>query len=231
LVFLTVFWVSQGSADIFTWTDRHGVTHLSNVRPPPGANVFVETREATHPEVKASKKPDATSPNPPRNSHSSRDDLETHLQTAKLDIGQDVDPRQSSHMAPGPVAPRPLVDTQYLRVAGTYPLRYKYKHHSYGTKYYYSPHYYRFPPWTTRPRLYKYDKHRILPKSYLRPTYIKKPHRDLHWYKHYSGVKHFRGHHIGRFSKRTYPHIGHLKPQPTIGHHRGIHYRKGYMRR
>ena len=229
LVVLTVFWASQGSADIFSWTDRHGVTHLSNVHPSHEAKVFLKTRETTHPEAKRSEKPTATSENPPRTSRSGRGDLENHLQTAKLDIGQVVDSHQSSHMGPGPLEPHPFVDTQYLLVAGYYPLRYK--HHYYGTKYDHSLRYYRFPPWRTRPRLYTHDEHRILPRSYQRPTYIKKPHQDIYRDKDDSGVRYFQGHRIGHFSKRGSPHIGLLKPQPTIGHHRGIHYGRGLIGR
>jgi hypothetical protein len=202
LLFLTVFWPSQGSADIFTWTDRHGVTHLSNVRPPHEAEVLLETSAATLPEAKTSKKA----------------------------IEQAVISNKATRMEPEPVAPLPLVYTQRLRVAGIYPVRYKHEHHYYGPKYY-SSHYYRFPPWRTHPRLYEYDKHRILPRNYLRHTYIKKPHRSLHHDKRYPGVKHHRGHHVGRFSKRAYPHIGHLSPQPTIGHHYRPSIGKGHFRR
>jgi hypothetical protein len=230
LVFLTCFWASQGSADIFTWTDRHGVTHFSNVRRPPEAELFLEAREAVHFEAKTPKKPDATSKDPSRTSRLSRDHLENDLQAAKLDLKEDVGPHPSVHVEPGPVAPCPLIETKVLRLADDLLVRDRYAHQSYVTKYY-SRHYYQFPPWSTDPGLYRCDKHRILRKSYSRPNYIKKPHRDLHRYKHDHRVKHLRGHRIGRFSNRAFPHIGLIKPQPTIGHHRGIHHGRGYTRR
>ena len=42
-------WVRGAQADIYSWVDDDGVRHISNVNPPPGAEVFLRTPAAPSP--------------------------------------------------------------------------------------------------------------------------------------------------------------------------------------
>ncbi len=226
LMFLTCFWASQGFADIFTWTDQQGVTHFSNVRPPPEADIFLKTREAP---LSEAMNQEATSNSPLMASRSSEDDLGPHPQTADPELEPATERDEASYLDPGPVVYRSFVDTWYLRVAGYHPVRhgYKFYHGGYDTGYC-SDYYYRFPPWSIRPRLSERDTFQILRNSHPAVRYIKKPHRrDPDHYQPDTGVKHRPRNHVGRPYKRAYRGFGHLKPAPTIGHHRGIHIGRG----
>lgn len=44
-------WVQGTLADIYSWVDGNGVRHISNVNPPPGAEVFLRTPSAPSPAV------------------------------------------------------------------------------------------------------------------------------------------------------------------------------------